>query len=306
MPGSRSFGSPRPSVALACGSTSASNVLQPASAMQAATLTAVVVLPTPPFWLTIAKTVPTVDRGYRPERSSTGSSGVSAGAVSAPSRPGAGIRPAWARSCARPPDAAPAPRGTARPRAPPRPPCPSSAAAAPPSRSSSASRCPFHATRTPPSRRSGAAYSSSTFSGARARAVTTSQAPMPSRHSSARAVTTSAFASPMAAMQRSMNAPLRPTLSTSTTRASGRAAASGSPGMPAPAPRSASSVAWRTASRSRATSESARWRSTPRSGSTTVVGAFGSAASRSSSVARACRPRGAMPYASTSSARRFT
>src|SRR5919206_1474355 len=58
MPGCRSLGMPSPRVAFACGSTSASSVLQPASAMQAATLTAVVVFPTPPFWLAIAYTVP--------------------------------------------------------------------------------------------------------------------------------------------------------------------------------------------------------------------------------------------------------
>ena len=41
-------------MALACGSMSISSVAKPASAMQAATLTAVVVLPTPPFWFAIA------------------------------------------------------------------------------------------------------------------------------------------------------------------------------------------------------------------------------------------------------------
>ena len=41
-------------MALACGSMSISSDREPASAMQAATLTAVVVLPTPPFWLAIA------------------------------------------------------------------------------------------------------------------------------------------------------------------------------------------------------------------------------------------------------------
>jgi hypothetical protein len=45
---------PSPTVALAWGSTSTSNVAYPASAMHAETLTAVVVLPTPPFWLAIA------------------------------------------------------------------------------------------------------------------------------------------------------------------------------------------------------------------------------------------------------------
>ncbi len=54
MFGSVSFAMPRPRVALACGSMSTSSVAYPASAMQAATFTAVVVLPTPPFWLAIA------------------------------------------------------------------------------------------------------------------------------------------------------------------------------------------------------------------------------------------------------------
>src|SRR4051794_29261938 len=49
---------PRPTVALAWGSMSMSRAGYPASATQAARLTAVVVLPTPPFWLAIAKTVP--------------------------------------------------------------------------------------------------------------------------------------------------------------------------------------------------------------------------------------------------------
>ena len=46
---SRSFGSPSATVALHCGSRSTSSVRQPASATQAARLTAVVVFPTPPF-----------------------------------------------------------------------------------------------------------------------------------------------------------------------------------------------------------------------------------------------------------------
>ena len=45
---------PSPTVALPCGSTSTTRVSYPAAAMHAATLTAVVVLPTPPFWLAIA------------------------------------------------------------------------------------------------------------------------------------------------------------------------------------------------------------------------------------------------------------
>src|SRR3712207_8584073 len=47
-----------------------------------------------------------------------------------------------------------------------------------------------------------------------------------------RAQTTSAFASPAAAIARSMNAHFRPTLSTRNTRASGSAAASARPGNP--------------------------------------------------------------------------
>src|SRR5437588_11998492 len=47
---------PRPEVELACGSRSTSNAGWPASARAAARLIAVVVLPTPPFWLTTATT----------------------------------------------------------------------------------------------------------------------------------------------------------------------------------------------------------------------------------------------------------
>src|SRR5208283_3273093 len=52
-------GTPSPTVAFAWGSASTSSVSYPASAMHAATLTAVVVLPTPPFWFAIAYIVPT-------------------------------------------------------------------------------------------------------------------------------------------------------------------------------------------------------------------------------------------------------
>src|SRR5438445_2215760 len=45
---------PRPVVALPCGSRSTSRVGRSASARPAARLTAVVVLPTPPFWFTTA------------------------------------------------------------------------------------------------------------------------------------------------------------------------------------------------------------------------------------------------------------
>src|SRR5438105_7825351 len=47
---------PRPDVEFACGSRSTSSVGWPASARAAARLIAVVVLPTPPFWLTTATT----------------------------------------------------------------------------------------------------------------------------------------------------------------------------------------------------------------------------------------------------------
>ena len=45
---------PSATVALHWGSRSTSSVCEPPSATQAATLTAVVVLPTPPFWFAIA------------------------------------------------------------------------------------------------------------------------------------------------------------------------------------------------------------------------------------------------------------
>src|ERR1051325_11441408 len=48
---------PTPLVALACGSRSNSNTRRPAAAMQAARFTAVVVFPTPPFWLATAITL---------------------------------------------------------------------------------------------------------------------------------------------------------------------------------------------------------------------------------------------------------
>ena len=45
---------PQPIVALPCGSRSTSSVLAPCSVREAARLTLVVVLPTPPFWLATA------------------------------------------------------------------------------------------------------------------------------------------------------------------------------------------------------------------------------------------------------------
>src|SRR5688500_8554872 len=47
---------PLPMVALPCGSRSTSSTRRPACASAAARLTLVVVLPTPPFWFTTAKT----------------------------------------------------------------------------------------------------------------------------------------------------------------------------------------------------------------------------------------------------------
>src|SRR5580698_4109595 len=49
---------PRPLLALDCGSQSTSRVLTSAAAREAAKLMAVVVLPTPPFWLATAITRP--------------------------------------------------------------------------------------------------------------------------------------------------------------------------------------------------------------------------------------------------------
>ena len=50
--GYRRAGRPRPEEALACGSQSTRRTFNPSSARHAARLMAVVVLPTPPFWLT--------------------------------------------------------------------------------------------------------------------------------------------------------------------------------------------------------------------------------------------------------------
>src|SRR5271168_2907851 len=52
-----SRGKPRPPVELACGSQSMRRVGRPSRAIAAARLMAVVVLPTPPFWLTTAMTL---------------------------------------------------------------------------------------------------------------------------------------------------------------------------------------------------------------------------------------------------------
>src|SRR5271154_1319518 len=52
------FTRPRPLVEFDCGSQSTSSVLTSAAASEAARLMAVVVLPTPPFWLATAMTRP--------------------------------------------------------------------------------------------------------------------------------------------------------------------------------------------------------------------------------------------------------
>src|SRR6266404_824086 len=57
---SGSFARPRPLVEFDCGSQSTSSVLTSAAASEAARLMAVVVLPTPPFWLATAMTRPMI------------------------------------------------------------------------------------------------------------------------------------------------------------------------------------------------------------------------------------------------------
>src|SRR5271157_239167 len=57
---SGSFTRPRPLVEFDCGSQSTSSVLTSAAASEAARLMAVVVLPTPPFWLATAITRPMI------------------------------------------------------------------------------------------------------------------------------------------------------------------------------------------------------------------------------------------------------
>ncbi len=95
-----------------------------------------------------------------------------------------------------------------------------------------ASRRPRHATSVPPTASSGAAYSTTTSSGASARAVTRSNARSPSGQASTRAWTTRALATSQAAIARSRNAHFRDALSTSATLARGSAIASGRPGRP--------------------------------------------------------------------------
>ena len=200
-----------------------------------------------------------------------------------PFPPAADSPPASARPCGTRAGCGAPTRDTARPRAPPSRSSPSAAAACSPSASSRASTAPFHATSDPPSRSSGAAYSHSTGSAPSARAVTTSNGA--SSSSSARAHTTRTFSSPSASTVRSSHAHFFPTLSTSTTSASGRAIASTSPGGPAPAPRSTIRPASRTAGISSPASESAMCTFSPSRRSCTEVGADGSAR-RSSSVSK--------------------
>ena len=99
-----------------------------------------------------------------------------------------------------------------------------------------ASRRPFHATSAPPTTSSGAAYSTSTASGATALAVTRSLRSRPAAQDSARSGTTVTLSRPICAAARSRKAHLRLFASTSATCAAGSAVASTSPGMPAPGP----------------------------------------------------------------------
>src|SRR6187549_2425231 len=52
----RALGTPSPVEALPCGSTSRTSTFSPTAARAVARLMAVVVLPTPPFWLAMART----------------------------------------------------------------------------------------------------------------------------------------------------------------------------------------------------------------------------------------------------------
>ena len=213
--------------------------------MQAARLTAVVVLPTPPFWFAIANVV-TADtlagRGDRTRRGDDASNrrcGVRGRSRTAPTltdRPPSGrLRATPARRgipggvgatlrytcrwCATLPA-----YGSLRTTS-------SRLAARAAARRAAAASClglrrplPSTPTSDPPIASSGAAYSHSTASGASARATTRSWAPSPRRHSSARACTTRGVArSPAALHSRSRNSHLRAALSTSATPASGSA-----------------------------------------------------------------------------------
>ena len=55
-----SLSTPKPEEALPCGSKSTRRTFLPVSARHALKLTAVVVLPTPPFWLVMAIILPTM------------------------------------------------------------------------------------------------------------------------------------------------------------------------------------------------------------------------------------------------------
>src|SRR5215212_3046073 len=289
--------------------------------MLAPRLTAVVVLPTPPFWFVTARTVPieveaTARTGRKGVRGRTCGSflgarlhgagerqryrGVDARASSddsmdthakgcffaIPARRGnsGGVGATFSKTCkCRFSEDGYGCTGNTSLAA-----IPTFSAAAAPARSSNTSRAPFHATKTPLSRRSGAAYSTSSASGPTARAVTASYAPAPPpsasgtrAKSSARAVTERALVRPTAWVNRSITAVFRPEDSSRSTRARGRASASTSPGNPAPAPMSAIRRADASSRTSRPDRLSATWTSIAAPGAETVVCGSGSAASAS-------------------------
>src|SRR5260221_11500554 len=72
---------PSPVLALPCGSKSMTRTRFPTAASAVARLTAVVVLPTPPFWLTIARIRGAFRGAAMLATGSTGSSAASSGAV---------------------------------------------------------------------------------------------------------------------------------------------------------------------------------------------------------------------------------
>ena len=108
------FRNPRPEVALACGSRSTRSTLRSRAARAAPRLIAVVVFPTPPFWLAMAMTRPMVNpnvpRGTLPDpcrlslvatrRPPSGRPRWPAGAIRGPSRRARAGRPGKARGTA--------------------------------------------------------------------------------------------------------------------------------------------------------------------------------------------------------------
>jgi hypothetical protein len=243
----------------------------PASAMQAATLTAVVVLPTPPFWLAMAYTMPMTSVDASGGRGGSGryaliarkwcglsaASWQSAG-VSSPFRPAAGTRAAWDRSCAARAAFAARTRGTGL-------------------RTARARRPTRGAQRRPPrlEPRPRRLLPSSDEDAAIAQQWCGVLAEDRERRQSSRTdhVAASDTVVPLLGPRPDhlgvgkshgrdrgrRNSHLRPADSTSTTRASGSAVASARPGSPAPAPRSATTRAERTSAISRPVSESAMW-----------------------------------------------